>query len=180
MDRLFERKIHTLIKYIRDLQPFGVLTAVLYTVEFQKHGLPHCHILIQINKRHETLRDSDIDKYISAELPDQLMDPEGFRVVSEFMVHGPFGGAFPNAPCMLNRSTCKNFFPKEYCQATFIDKALYVHYWRRDIAINATRHNVRLDNAYVVPYIRELCMAFYSGQVALGDSSFDAKGVELC
>ncbi|PWA98889.1 DNA helicase [Artemisia annua] len=162
VDRVFECKIHSLIKYIRDRQPFGVLTAVLYTVEFQKRGLPHCHILIWINQRPETRRDSDIDRYISAELPDQVIDPEAFRVVSEFMVHGPCGEAFPNAPCMINRSTCKKFFPKEYCHATFVDNAGYVHYRRRDIAINATRHNVKLDNAYVVPYNRELCMAFYA------------------
>lgn len=134
----------------------------MYTVEFQKRGLPHCHILLWIHPASKVQCDSDVDRYISAELPDRLRDPEGFRIVSEFMVHGPCKGAFPNAPCMLNRSTCKKLFPKEYCAATFIDKAGYVHYRRRDVRLDALRHNVRLDNAYVVPYSRELCMAFYA------------------
>ena len=93
----------------------------------------------------------DVDQYISAELPDERQDPEGLRVISEFMFHGPYGPGFPNAPCMQNRSSCKKHFPKEYCHSTFIDKAGYVHYRRRDVTINATRHGVALDNAYVVP-----------------------------
>nr|GEY63596.1 DNA helicase [Tanacetum cinerariifolium] len=33
----------------------------------------------------------DIDQYISAELPDPKLDPDGYRVVSEMMIHGPCG-----------------------------------------------------------------------------------------
>lgn len=103
-----------------------------------------------------------MDQFVSAKLPDRSTDPEGFRVVSEFMIHGPCGGAAPEAPCMRGRSTCKSFFPKEYCPNTYIDKSGYVRYRRRDVNIEGMRHNVRLDNGYVVPYNRSLCMAFYA------------------
>ena len=93
--------------------------AVLYTVEFQKRGLPHCHILLWVTRRAEVIQTDAIDRYISAELPDKVADPEGFRVVSEFMIHGPCGEAFPSAPCMQNRQSCKKYFPKEYCPHTF-------------------------------------------------------------
>nr|GEY79571.1 helitron helicase-like domain-containing protein [Tanacetum cinerariifolium] len=42
----------------------------------------------------------DVDQYISAELPDQRIDPDGYNIVSEMMMHGPCGAANLNALCM--------------------------------------------------------------------------------
>ncbi|GJY61564.1 DNA helicase [Tanacetum coccineum] len=42
-------------------------------------------------------RDEDIDMYVSAELPSQHADPQGYRIVSELMMHGPCGLANPSA-----------------------------------------------------------------------------------
>ena len=43
VDRIFERKIHTLIKYVRDRRPFGSLNAGMHFVEFVKKKLcPFC------------------------------------------------------------------------------------------------------------------------------------------
>ena len=54
---------------------------VVYTIEFQKRGLPHAHILLWF----EGFKGEDtaevIDKYISAELPDKETDKEGFELV---------------------------------------------------------------------------------------------------
>ena len=77
-------------------------------------------------------------------------------------MHGPCGPAFPDAPCMRGRLTCKKYFPKDYCEQTYIDDAGYVHYRRRDVRVSQLRQNVSLDNGYVVPYNRRLCMAFYA------------------
>lgn len=89
-------------------------------------------------------------------------DPEGYRVVSELMMHGPCGKAFKNAPCNRQNGKCKIFFPKEYCPRTFVDKNGYVHYRRRDTAATTMRQGVKLGNAYVVPYNRLLCLIFYA------------------
>ncbi|GKA61239.1 DNA helicase [Tanacetum coccineum] len=43
VDRLFEQKVRDYIKFVRNTKPFGDITAVLYTIEFQRHGLPHYH-----------------------------------------------------------------------------------------------------------------------------------------
>ncbi|GJZ69211.1 DNA helicase [Tanacetum coccineum] len=50
VDWVFEMKIHQFISYLRDVQPFGKVAVVLYTVEFQKRGLPHCHTLLWIDE----------------------------------------------------------------------------------------------------------------------------------
>ncbi|GJX34395.1 hypothetical protein Tco_0245952 [Tanacetum coccineum] len=43
-------------------------------------------------------RDKDIDAYVSAELPSIDADPEYHSIVSELMMHGPYGLACPSAP----------------------------------------------------------------------------------
>ena len=65
-------------------------SAVIYTVEFQKRGLPHVHIIIWLAKE-APLDAEKIDSYISAQLPDPKKDPIGYDAISSFMVHGPCG-----------------------------------------------------------------------------------------
>ncbi|GJZ83398.1 hypothetical protein Tco_0648571 [Tanacetum coccineum] len=59
---------------------------VMYTAEFQKQGLPHCHTLVCIDERSWVQRDEDIDAYISVEVPSKDVDPECHRVVSELIL----------------------------------------------------------------------------------------------
>ncbi|GKB94377.1 DNA helicase, partial [Tanacetum coccineum] len=70
VDRVFEMKIHEFVNYLRDTKPFGKVVADEYV---------------------RVRRDEDIDYYVSVELPLQDIDPEGYRDVSELMMHGPCG-----------------------------------------------------------------------------------------
>ena len=99
---------------------------------------------------------------MSAELPDPATDPEGHRVIAEFMMHGPCGLVNKAAPCMRDSDTCKKNFPKPFCPATFIDDRGYVHYRRRSEGIKTVKQGIELDNGYVVPHNRSLCMIFYT------------------
>nr|GEZ28105.1 DNA helicase [Tanacetum cinerariifolium] len=76
VDRVFEKKVRDYIKFVRNSRPFGDITAdtLLYTIEFQKRGLPHCHSLLWISSSFKIREDSDVDKYILAELPDPIAD----------------------------------------------------------------------------------------------------------
>nr|GEV23946.1 DNA helicase [Tanacetum cinerariifolium] len=162
VDRVFEMKIHQFVKYLRDTKPFGKVIAIVYTVEFQKCGLPYCHTLSWIDENSHIHNYEDIDNYISAELPSKETDPEGHMVVAEFMIHGPCGAVCPTAACMKNGPMCTKLFPKEYCKNTYIDAAGFVHYRRRDTRITTLRKNMELDNGYVVPYNRQLLHTFYA------------------
>nr|GEW79514.1 DNA helicase [Tanacetum cinerariifolium] len=162
VDSVFEMKIHEFLKYLRDVKPFGRIIAIVYTVEFQKRGLPHCHTLIWVHENSLIQSQEDIDNYISVELPSQQLDPEGHMIVTEFVIHGPCGKVCPAAACMKNTSTCTKHFSKEYCQNTYIDAAGFVHYRRRDTRIITTKQNVQLDNGYVVPYNLQLLKTFYA------------------
>ncbi|WVZ85278.1 LOW QUALITY PROTEIN: hypothetical protein U9M48_032225, partial [Paspalum notatum var. saurae] len=50
---------------------------------------------VRAGQREQTAE--DVDKYISAELPDPKVDPLGFSLVQEFMIHGPCGRANPSS-----------------------------------------------------------------------------------
>ncbi|GJW79427.1 DNA helicase [Tanacetum coccineum] len=162
VDRVFEMKIHQFMKYLRDVKPFGKIIAIVYAVEFQKRGLPHCHTLIWVDENYRIQNHEDIDAFISAELPLPEVDPVCHRIVSEFMIHGPCGEICPTAACMKNSPKCTKYFPKEYCDHTYIDHDGFVHYRRRDIGATTVKQNVQLDNGYVVPYNKQLLKTFYA------------------
>ncbi|GJS98503.1 DNA helicase [Tanacetum coccineum] len=162
VDRAFEQKLHDYIKFVRNTKPFGDITAVLYTIKFQKRCLPHCHSLLWISVSSKVKEDADVDKYISVELPDPVEDPDGYIIISELMMHGPCDLVNKNAPCIKNENKYNRNFPKPYSDKTYIDKDGFVHYRRRETEIETERQNVRLDNRYVVPYNRTLCLRYYA------------------
>lgn len=131
----------------------------MYTIEFQKRGLPHAHILIWLAPGSKLTTPEKIDSVICAELPDPVASPKLFEVVSMFMVHGPCGSSRKNSPCMVN-GRCSKFFPKKYVDKTSFDIDGYPTYRRRNTGVFVERRDVQLDNGYVVPYNAKLLMKY--------------------
>nr|GEW97983.1 helitron helicase-like domain-containing protein [Tanacetum cinerariifolium] len=119
--RVFHQKVQHFCKFLKDRRLFGTVTWLLYMIEFQKRGLPHCHMLIWIDEKDKIQCAEDIDRYISAELPDPIEDPEGYKIISEMMIHGPCGPHEPTAPCM-KENNCSKKFLKRYNDTTYFDK----------------------------------------------------------
>ncbi|KAK9070123.1 hypothetical protein SSX86_010523 [Deinandra increscens subsp. villosa] len=157
--RVFQLKVGRMLSYIRESRPFGVVTADLYTIEFQKRGLPHCHILIWVSKKDQIVDPRDIDKFISAEIPHSESDPLLYTLITESMMHGPCGHLWPNAVCMKD-GRCSKHFPKTFENTTRFDDNGYVYYKRSRKIFPDLRPNVPLDNRFVVPYNRSLCLRF--------------------
>ena len=86
--------------------------AVMYVVEYQKRGLPHAHMLIWLDPVAKSKLNKNIDKYVSAEIPDEKEDPFGYAAVKQYMIHGPCGADFKQSPCMKNNK-CTRGFPKK-------------------------------------------------------------------
>ncbi|XP_010527539.1 PREDICTED: uncharacterized protein LOC104804874 [Tarenaya hassleriana] len=150
--RVFKMKLEELLSDIKDGTYFDKPLAVIYTIEFQKRGLPHAHILIWLSERFRTPTARDVDMFISAEIPDKAKDPEGHSLVEELMIHGPCGIQNPYSSCMEN-GCCSKKFPKSYCERTVIDDSGYIKYKRRKDDINfVMKGQVRLDNSFVVPH----------------------------
>ena len=60
----------------------------MYTIEFQKRGLPHAHILLWFQGVKGEPTAAMIDQYISAEFPNKDTDREGYDLVERHMIHG--------------------------------------------------------------------------------------------
>lgn len=82
----------------------------MYTIEFQKKGLSHAYIFIFLHPSNKYPRPEDIDKIISAEVPDPLKNPKSYNLVKAHMVHGPCGLENLNSPCMKYMK-CSKYYP---------------------------------------------------------------------
>ncbi|KAJ1262208.1 hypothetical protein BS78_09G089200 [Paspalum vaginatum] len=78
--RVYNLKLEELMQDVRDGTAFGPVSAVLHTVEFQKRGLPHAHIIIWLLQDTSQPTPAFIDKFISAEIPDPNEDPLGYAL----------------------------------------------------------------------------------------------------
>ncbi|KAL3625913.1 hypothetical protein CASFOL_030442 [Castilleja foliolosa] len=159
VSRVFKIKLMLLIRDLRQNRIFGKVVAVVYTIEFQKRGLPHAHILLFLSKENKYPTPEDIDRIISAEIPDKELDPAYYDAVKTHMMHGPCGHVRKNSPCMVD-GKCTKHFPKRYTETTVIDDEGYPRYRRRDDSRTVEKNGVPLDNRYVVPHNRFLLMKF--------------------
>ncbi|XP_019170931.1 PREDICTED: uncharacterized protein LOC109166402 [Ipomoea nil] len=157
--RIFKIKLDSLIREIRVGQLFGEVRSVIYTIEFQKRGLPHAHILLFLLRQCVELSTTYMDDIISAEIPDKDWDIKYFNAVEEFMIHGPCGAANKKSPCMAN-GKCSKHFPKTFVESSSLDDDGYPKYRRRDDGRTVVKNGTQLDNQYVVPHNRYLLLKY--------------------
>ncbi|KAM0868724.1 hypothetical protein ACQ4PT_041140 [Festuca glaucescens] len=158
--RVYHMKLAKYLASIKTGKAFGKAITVLHTVEFQKRGLPHAHILVwQDKEKRGEATLALIDSFISAEIPDPVEDPLGYALVAEFMMHGPCGEDSPKCPCMKD-GLCSKKFPKPFQDETSIDESGFPDYRRRDNGCFVMKNKVRLDNRHVVPYNMALLKIF--------------------
>ncbi|KAF8059640.1 hypothetical protein N665_1227s0016 [Sinapis alba] len=154
--RVFKMKLDELLEDFKKGTFFKPYTAALHRIEFQKRGLPHAHILLWFGNTTRTPSADEVDKIISAELPNKESDPEAFNLVSKHMMHGPCGVIKPRSPCMEN-NLCTKRFPRPYNDYTSIDQSGYVLYRRRrDENASVLKDGVLLNNTFVIPHNIEL------------------------
>lgn len=130
--RIFKAKLQILKDDILIGSTFGKTIAYLESIEFQKRGLPHAHILIWLHADDKPKNPADYDRFVSAEIPDAHLDPELYKHVQEHMIHGPCGheacAAQPDStkwpPCMIATTSdshnvaCMRNYPKAYHHET--------------------------------------------------------------
>ncbi|XP_019197738.1 PREDICTED: uncharacterized protein LOC109191567 [Ipomoea nil] len=131
----------------------------IYTVEFQKRGLPHAHILLFIDRVDVITFSNDIDSIISAEIPSKDNDLEYYTVVGEFMIHDPCSVANNKSPCMV-KGRCSKHFPKKFMESSVVDCNGYPIYRCRDDGHTILKSGVELDNRFVVPHNRYLLLKY--------------------
>ncbi|GJW24305.1 DNA helicase PIF1, ATP-dependent [Tanacetum coccineum] len=100
---------------------------LVYVIEFQKRGLPHAHILLWLKEQWKCKTPSEIDDKISAELSSPIDDPDGYKVVTDYMLHRACGKDDRYAACTTD-SKCSKHFPRTFLPETYLDEEGYPHY----------------------------------------------------
>ncbi|KAI5822404.1 hypothetical protein K523DRAFT_196747, partial [Schizophyllum commune Tattone D] len=79
--RVFALKRDAMLHEIYHGGILGTPAAYIYSTEFQKRGLPHCHALIILHDPWKMKTVDAIDSIISAEWPDPTAQPRLFDIV---------------------------------------------------------------------------------------------------
>jgi hypothetical protein len=149
--RVFQLKKKALMHAILDIGIFGPCVAHVYSIEFQKRGLPHMHLLLFLKNEYKLFSPEAVDCIISAQWPDPITHPHLFEKVKKFMVHGPCGTLNPHAPCMKNNK-CIHGYPKPFQEHTTMDHDGYPLYARPNNGHSYEVRGFMLDNQWIVPY----------------------------
>ena len=159
ISRVFKLKLDELLNDIFKKHILGRTVAHVFVIEFQKRGLPHCHMLIILTDEDKPKDNASIDHIVASEIPDPVQFPRLHEIVKKHMIHGPCGILNRNSPCM-DDGKCSKDFPKEFSVQTTTNKDGYPRYRRRDngITVNVGKYDV--DNRWVVPYNPYLLMKY--------------------
>ena len=104
--RVFKQKLARLMSTLHDMFPnAGPPLYSITSIEFQKRGLPHAHILLKYKL--DCIRPEDINQVISGSLPTNPADAE---LVLRFMVHA----SHPEG--VINHIAPDNDHPLKYCE----------------------------------------------------------------
>ena len=67
--------------------PKATWEAHVWTIEFQKHGLPYIHMIIFLHPDDKLQTPEDKDSLLFVEFSDEDEEPELFELVKKLMVH---------------------------------------------------------------------------------------------
>lgn len=161
--RVFKQKVKAFMDFIVKSKVFGDIRCWMYSIEWQKRGLPHAHILIWCVDK---ITPDEVDKVICAEIPDPVTDPELYDVVIKNMIHGPCGEYNVNSPCMVD-GKCTKRYPRALVSETVTGNDGYPLYRRRctedngrSVTIRVRNQDVEVDNRWIVPYSPLLSKVF--------------------
>nr|CDJ90379.1 uncharacterized protein LOC100903664 [Haemonchus contortus] len=157
--RVFNIKLQELYCDLVKRQVLGAVSAYISVMEWQKRGLPHCHILITLAEQDKPRSVSDIDSIVQAVIPDQRTEPRLYNIVTSCMMHRPCGQDNPHSPCMID-GECSKRFPKQFRDETNSDLDGYPEYRRPNDGRTCISGGKVLDNRSVVPYNRYLALRY--------------------
>ncbi|VDM94650.1 unnamed protein product, partial [Onchocerca ochengi] len=112
--RVFRQKLKSLMDFMIKHEVFGSVRCWMYSVEWQKRGLPHAHILIWL---YDKITSNEIDDVICAEIPDPDVGKDLYEIVTKNMIHGLCGTLNPKSPYMID-GKCSKRYPRALVSST--------------------------------------------------------------
>ena len=144
--RVFRGQLNKLLHEIVNDGIFGRSLSHMQVIKFQKHGWPHTHLLLIVNRDNKLRTVDDINKTVCAEI---LADEELRCIMLHCMVHR----------CNSTRQKdgkCTKHFPKPFAEYTsWEDNEMILKYRRRTPDTGGRQevvHGQTVDNRWIVPY----------------------------
>jgi hypothetical protein len=109
--KVFQLKLKEYIHDISTKHVLGKCLAYIYSIEFQKRGLPHAHMLVILAEEDKITTADHVDDVVCAEIPDPVTHPRLHAIVMKNMIHGPCGKLNPTCICMED-GKCKKEVPE--------------------------------------------------------------------
>ena len=133
--RAFKLRLAAIEKDIDSGNVFGMVVMSIRVIEFQARMLPHAHLVISLSPTNPlaTFDPAEVDRHITGEIPDPNTEPELYSKVTKYMLHHPchlVGGM----ACTNDTGSCRDQYPKDFAQETYMDEDGWVHYRRRSPA----------------------------------------------
>ena len=150
--RVFNEKYNAMIKYVRDKELFGEVLSYVGTIEFQKRGLPHVHMLFTLKPNDKLENVEKIDRVISAEIPDEQNESPLYNIITTNNIHqcvrkNQNGEIYQYFPCCsAEKPNCSKKFPKAFLEQTEQKGGGYTNYRRRDNGRSFTKESQVFDN----------------------------------
>ena len=133
------------LQLIKDIDAgiFGKVLGYVFTIEFQKHGLPHMHCIIFLSEESKLCTPEQIDSLLSSKFPEDNL--KLLELVKKLMVHNLCGAENPTAPCMQH-GKCTKGFPKPFRDQTTISDDSYASTRRRNTGHMHEVRGKQVDN----------------------------------
>ncbi|CAD5208301.1 unnamed protein product [Bursaphelenchus xylophilus] len=165
LNRVFRQKVVELMRRIAPPQKgqqgwFGQCLGYYMSLEFQKRGNPHVHLLLWTE--HKEMSAHVVDEFISARFPDPVADAEVHDKVLRYMIHD----CKETDLCRDKNGKCTRRYPQEIVPETRIGPG-YVAYQRlergKDVTAPVHSGSKMVDSVqrvyndrHVVPYNKTL------------------------
>jgi len=164
--RVFQLRVEELMRDIMDRHVLGRIVAFTRVIEFQKRGLPHCHMLLILADECKPRDTETVDKLVQAEIPDPELYPRLYKLVTGCMMHRACH-SLPDAACRKDCSDsdvqCKKRFPKPECLESSLDENGYASYRRRrrfTVTLRSEGREFVVSDEYCVSYNSYLLLKY--------------------
>jgi hypothetical protein len=143
--RVFEMKKQAIIDDIYKHGVFGKVVAHVHTIEFQKQGLPHAHLLIFLEGEDKILTPDQVDSTVWAHWPDPETHPILFEIMKRCMIHTC------GDQCQEN-GKCSQGYPKPFQPHTSVSDQGYPLYACPDDGRAYEVRRTMVSNQWIVPF----------------------------
>ena len=121
--RVFNLKKKAMVQDIEN-GALGTFEAGVHVIEYQKRGLPHCHMLVWVANDCKPRTAGNLDLIVNAQLPDPDTQPEIYNMVSDMCMHNRCD-KLHSAKCLVTgkdgKRKCKGSFPKNFREVSGAD-----------------------------------------------------------